>query len=388
MRNICDKNKCSGCGLCAAQCPKSAISLEIVGLHYFPKINRDKCVDCGLCKKCCPNNNVVKLNPVKSCFAAWSNDDYDHFECTSGGLATTISKKFIQNGGYVVGCAWDKNFRATSFVTNNIDDLEKFRKSKYVHNYFSKEVYHEILALLKSGKKVLFIGVSCQCEAVKRFAGKWIDNLFVISLLCRGGASPKLFNEHISGFRKKFKNIGDVTFRGGEYDCQFCLWDDHKNLIYKDGQFIDPYFYSFMRHTMYRKSCLSCAYAQDQRPGDLTLADFWGLDEMIVKKHNLHRGVNLVLLHTEKGGELLSLVKNDVTFIERPVQEAIAGNDTLKESTPKPFQYDLLNMMFPIFGLKASLYLFDFEFQRKKMRKIVRSLIPDFIVKFIKRIHS
>lgn len=385
MQNICDKDKCTGCGLCAAKCPKSAISIEIVGLHYFPVINQEKCVDCGLCQKQCPSNNPIELNSVQSCFAAWSNDEYDHFESASGGMATAISKRFIQNGGYVAGCSWDNDFRATSVVTNKIEDLEKFRKSKYVHNYFSKETYHEILSLLKFGERVLFIGVPCQCEAIKKFVGIHNVNLLTINLLCRGAASPKLFEDYIAKFKKKNKNIGDITFRGGEFDCKFCVWDNQKNLVYKCGQYEDPYFYSFMRHTMYRKSCLTCSYAQDKRPGDLTIADFWGLDNKIIEQHNLKQGVNLVLLHTDKGKELLFMVKDDVTLIERPVQEAIAGNDTLKEPTPKPFQYDLLNKMFPIFGLKTSLYLFDVEFQRKKIKRLVRSMVPDFIVKIVKR---
>lgn len=386
MKNICSEDKCTGCGLCAAKCPKSAISLELVGLHYRPVIDQKKCVDCNLCQRSCPVNAPLVLNSSEACFAAWSKDDYDHFESASGGIATTLAKTFIAHGGYVAGCAWDKDLRATTIVTNGVNELEKIRKSKYVHNYFAKDAYKAIFDLLKNDKKVLFIGVPCQCAAIKKFTENFTNNLFICDLLCHGAASPKLLQDHIASFHRKGLVFSDITFRGGDYDCNFCLWNDNKELVYKSGQYIDPYFFSFMRHTMYRASCLSCAYAKCERIGDLTLADFWGLDEKIVQKYDLHKkGVNLVLLHTEKGRELLSQIKEKIVIFERNVQEAVNGNDTLKESTHKPFQFDFLNLLFPLIGLKKSVQLFDLIYLKKEIRSIVRRMIPNIIVKQLKR---
>lgn len=384
MKNI--SSKCTGCGLCAAKCPKSAINIEIVGLHYYPVIDHDKCIDCGVCQKDCPVNMPEKLNPSEACFAAWSKDDFDHFESSSGGVATSLAKEFILQGGYVAGCAWNNDMQAATVVTNDADDLDKIRKSKYVHNYFSKESYQKILMLLKNGDKVLFIGVPCQCAAIKKYAGCHTDNLYICDLLCRGAASPKLFHDYIMDFSKKGVDFSDVTFRGGKNDCSFCLWNDQKKLVYREEQYEDPYFFSFMRHTMYRRSCFSCAYAKSERIGDLTLADFWGLDEKIVQKYDLHKkGVNLVLLHTEKGRELLSQIKEKIVIFERNVQEAVNGNDTLKEPTHKPFQFDFLNLLFPLIGLKKSVQLFDLIYLKKEIRSIVRRMIPNIIVKQLKR---
>lgn len=62
MKNICNIEQCTGCGLCAAVCPKGAIQINIQGIHYFPKIDKSKCIDCGLCHKQCIVNNPVSLN--------------------------------------------------------------------------------------------------------------------------------------------------------------------------------------------------------------------------------------------------------------------------------------------------------------------------------------
>jgi NADH-quinone oxidoreductase subunit F len=46
-----DSVKCNGCHLCAAVCPKMAISGKISETH---EINQGMCIKCGLCKKECP----------------------------------------------------------------------------------------------------------------------------------------------------------------------------------------------------------------------------------------------------------------------------------------------------------------------------------------------
>jgi hypothetical protein len=97
--------------------------------------------------------------------------------------------------------------------------------------------------------------------------------------------------------------------------------------------------------------------------------------------------VSLVLEHTEKGKNLLSLIKNDVVLLERPVEEAIKGNDTLRKPTPKPFQYDFLNMVFRCVGVKKGV-LFDLLYLRKSLipmlKSCIRSMLPEVIVKTIK----
>lgn len=388
MNKICDDDICTGCGLCVAKCPKSAISLDIVGLHYHPVINPKECVDCGACERICPNKSHIELKDNLACYASWSIDELDHFESASGGLATTLGKKFIQDGGFVAGCAWNKNFRATTIVTNDLTQLERFRKSKYVHNYFPKSSYQKILELLKNEEKVLFVGVPCQCEALKRYVGvERSKNLYLVDILCHGAASPKLFDDYIASIKKQNK-IYDITFRGGKYDCKLCIWKSDEDLLYMGEQFEDPYFWSFMRRTTYRKSCLCCSFATEKRVGDLTLADFWGLNKEIVDANDLlRRGVSLVLEHTEKGKNLLSLIKNDVVLLERPVEEAIKGNDTLRKPTPKPFQYDFLNMVFRCVGVKKGV-LFDLLYLRKSLipmlKSCIRSMLPEVIVKTIK----
>jgi Dissimilatory sulfite reductase (desulfoviridin), alpha and beta subunits len=52
------KERCKGCGICVAACPKKALSFseEINGKGYNFVVNdHDKCVLCGICYTVCPD---------------------------------------------------------------------------------------------------------------------------------------------------------------------------------------------------------------------------------------------------------------------------------------------------------------------------------------------
>jgi len=50
-----DQNKCTGCTVCAKQCPEGAISGQVNKPH---KIDQEKCVKCGICLEVCKFNAV------------------------------------------------------------------------------------------------------------------------------------------------------------------------------------------------------------------------------------------------------------------------------------------------------------------------------------------
>jgi ferredoxin len=46
---------CLHCGMCASECPNSAISLNDAGNY---EINQDSCIGCGTCAEICPTENI------------------------------------------------------------------------------------------------------------------------------------------------------------------------------------------------------------------------------------------------------------------------------------------------------------------------------------------
>lgn len=63
-----------------------------------------------------------------------------------------------------------------------------------------------------------------------------------------------------------------------------------------------------------------------------TLADFQGLNQEIFVKSE-GKGESLVLTHTEKGQKLFYEIKDRLVIFERPFEEAVKENTTLKEPT-------------------------------------------------------
>ena len=51
-----DEAKCTGCGVCARECPQEAISGEKKKLH---KIEQERCIRCGLCRDSCKFEAII-----------------------------------------------------------------------------------------------------------------------------------------------------------------------------------------------------------------------------------------------------------------------------------------------------------------------------------------
>lgn len=368
MIEICKKENCTGCGLCTIVCTKDAISMTKGKYgHLFPVIDKTLCIDCGLCKKKCPSNSTIKSIPPQKAYAAFSNDDKDYRSSTSGAAASVFSNYIIEQGGIVYGCAVcninDKTLDVKHIRVARKEDLPRLKGSKYVQSRIT-----EILPLLKkdvkAAKEVLFIGTPCQIAAVCNLFNKVPDNLYLIDIVCHGVPSLDMLQKHIT---KKIgeQDVDNIQFRvGAEYHM---LISYKENTLYENHLFNerykDEYFNSFFYGFICRDSCNNCKYAKDTRISDITIGDFWGLGKMgdtsNIKKHD--NGISVILSITSKGEELLNKVNSKFNIYERPVPEAINGNDQLhkpKSINNRTFIFRTLYRFFP-FSIAYKLSMLD-----------------------------
>jgi len=338
--SICEKEKCTGCGACAANCLKNAISMQEDEKGFSYPVISENCVECGLCKKTCPQiSNKIGVNDgIKSIYAAFTKDEHIRSQSSSGGLFTELASYIIGEKGIVFASRFECGTKRLVFDScENIEDLKKFRGSKYLQSSTGL-AYIDIKKELKTGRKVMFVGTACQVSGLKNFLGKDYANLFCVDIICHGVPSPKIWSEYVDMLERQYKsNAVSASFRYKRPSwTQFSLKVEFENKKeYIRSKFDDPYLISFLKEMSIRENCYSCPYTNTMRMGDITLADFWGYKSTSFKMRNNEKGISLVLINNEKGNMWFNAIKDRLMWTEKSLKEAISGNRSLKEPWKK-----------------------------------------------------
>lgn len=323
MFNVTNLKNCTGCLACLNICPNNAIDVDYDKMgKTIPKIN-DNCVNCGLCVSTCPENKIPELNSLNECYAARSKSS-DDLDCASGGAASVFSRYFLDKNGIVCGVAFDKEHIVAHKIIDKSEDLKALKGSKYVQS-FTGTTYKDVKKYLISGKMVLYTGTPCQIAGLKAYLKKDYENLLTIDLICHGTPPSVYLKDYINGLG--IENYDNISFRG-KYDFMLIVYK-LTNILYEKSNTKDYYFHSFFKGLTYRDNCYNCHYANSKRIADITVGDFWGLDEKVL--NNVFNGkASVILINTKKGERFFNMVKNDFILEKRNIKEAIKGNDQLR----------------------------------------------------------
>lgn len=361
MKKICSSKKCTGCGLCIANCPKKCISFEKGFLgHVYPVINQKLCIDCGICKSHCPMNSELSLSHATKCFATWAKDDKEYETSTSGGVASVLSRHILNRGGVVYGCAMMNGVNVKHIRIDKTEDLHILKGSKYVQSQIV-----DIIQLLRKdiidGKDVVFIGTPCQVAAVKSLFKKPMPNLYLVDLICHGVPSLDFLKKHVVHVAGSTENA-TVTFR--DKNGMYVVVVVDGKIVYKKSlwreRYHDLYYNTFIDGFTYRDSCNQCIFAQPNRVSDITIGDFWGLGKYIpdneIPPHP--KGISVVLPNTDKGFQLFHNIKAEMNVYERTVEEAVLGNDQLRNPKTLDWRIRGFRFLMKYFNFPQMYYLF------------------------------
>lgn len=340
---LCDINSCTQCHACESICPKKCIAFKMAkDGFYVPVIDREVCVECGSCTKVCHqlNQTKTKRTPLHT-YVAWSLDNDVRTSSSSGGVFSEIARYVFEKNGVVVGAVMNEHLKVFHTFASNMKELFAMRGSKYVQSDLTG-VYAKVKDYLKDGRFILFTGTPCQVGGLYSFLKTDYENLITCDLVCHGVPSQQSFDTYCEKAGLKNK-VAEVTFRytkgwglqmatrshlvspsqGGDYK-----W---KNISPKKSYFLR----AFTSGLMFNEACYSCHYATPQRVSDITLADYWGIGTVMPFNHSTRKGVSLLLANTEKG--LDAVKKSRSLFIEeRPLDEAVKGNDNLSHCSARP----------------------------------------------------
>lgn len=379
MKVICDYKDCTGCGLCAARCPKQCIEMKPGFLgHLYPEIDQEKCIDCKLCQKGCPSLQDIESSYPKKAFAAWSKDEEDYVTSTSGGAASVVSQYVISKGGVVYGCSVLPNIQIAHIRVDNLEALHLLKGSKYVQSQI-KGIIPQLRKDVKDGLTVLFIGTPCQVAAIKQLYKTIPDNLYLVDIICHGTPSNKFLKDYIQKDLKiDAARVTNVKFRLPDA-YSLCVFENDK-LLYKSNnlwthRYEDLYMDTFIDGCTSRYSCNTCHYAKPERISDITIGDFWGLgNEVSDKEIPEHKnGVSCVLPITEKGMQLVEAIRHSLNIYERPVTEAVNGNDQLRAPKAENNEIKRFRTLSHIFSIKRSYQITIWKILLKRtLKRILR----------------
>lgn len=328
-----NKSECSGCTACMNICPKNAIKMiyDEEGFKY-PIIDKEKCINCGRCYKICPNVKKDEKNSIIQAYGAKHKEKQQQFTSRSGGAFIAISDYILQQNGVVYGVELKEDFTVIHNRATNKEERDKFKGSKYIQSNM-KDIIKNIQQDLENNKKVLFSGTPCQVAGVNAYVkDKYKENLYTCDIVCHGVPSELIFKEFIKYIEQtNNKKTKKFIFRDKRFG-----WATHfETFIFSDDTEVSTSYFRnlFYGHHILRPSCYNCNYANIHRPADITIADFWGIDEVnpeFVDKN----GVSLVIINNKKGKELFENIKDDLKIIDCSVEDCIKHTYTLNQPTP------------------------------------------------------
>jgi len=353
---------------------------------FFYPVVGDVCINCGLCVQHCP-----ALSPTKNTepfsrisYVARLKDTNLLMRSTSGGVFAGIAEKVIDDGGCVVGAAYDKDLFVNQEVVSDKEGLEKLKGSKYVESC-TADSFLKVKKILDGQKTVLYSGTPCQIEGLKKFLGKEYPNLYTIDLICHGVPSQKLFHKYLEWLSLKLgEKIIAYNFRDKSCGGWLCGFGKTKTKT-KTKKIIggrDPYYASFLRCELYRESCYSCPFSSMDRPGDLTIGDFFEVIKFYPKVDR-KKGISLCVVNSEKGLRLFNVVKQQFELLPIKEEQYLPEKGNLHSPSPRPA---VRSRIYKEIDLSSKEYFSRFKETKLyfHLYRCVLDMIPVSLKKFIK----
>lgn len=358
MIDIKDKADCDGCGACSEKCPSHCICMTEDDKGFiYPKTDQKNCINCGLCNKVCPisSHKTSADNHIGKAYASYNKDGEKRKTASSGGIFQALAEYVIKRNGCVFGVKFDHEWNTCHECASNEEEIEPLKRSKYIQSR-TNGTFFKAKETLESGRIVLYTGTPCQIAGLKAYLGKEYDNLICMDFICHGVASPKIWQKYIEEKRYglarhyhikdkskivlKSVNFRDkrISWRMFNLTMTFCI--NGKDFVETTSPvWEDDYMQAFLKDYANRPSCFNCKFRSGRSGSDLTIGDFWGIEDIITDKDLTGEGgTSLIIPHNERTNNLIREL--DCALKEMSLEDSIKGNRAYIQDWSKPKTHD------------------------------------------------
>lgn len=410
MIKIQNKQDCCGCAACVQRCPKQCILMKEDNEGFlYPDVDENICIDCGLCEKVCPIINRPEKLSVKETLAVKNQNEAERMASSSGGVFIALAKKTIEKGGVVFGAVFDENWEVMHTYAETIDEVKPMMGSKYLQSRIGNS-FRDAERFIKEGREVLFTGTPCQVTALHNFLRKDYPNLLSVDFLCHGVPSPGVWRKYLdeefqisargtadgkntvlSSSLKSVPVITGIEFRdkklNGWKKYSFVVHGQSASKADKNSVLLscihceNPYMKGFLADVYLRPSCYQCKCKNGVSHSDLTIADYWGINQLMPDFDD-DKGVGLVLLTTEKGKAVFDTLNMEARASS--LEDAKRYNGGFKEEVKvHPKRSRFFNILVHNHNFVELIELIVkipvYKTWRKKVNKLLRKIIRIFL---------
>lgn len=267
---------------------------------------------------------------------------------SSGGAFKRICQEIAGNENQVIyyGVVWSDKDRVCHKRIDTFDNISSFSGSKYSRSKVF-ECYNDVKRDLVEGKKVVFSGVPCQIAALKLYLDNLSvarDKLTLIDIICHGTPKQIILDEWITWLERKYNGIVEqVSFRDKSIG-----WKGYPTrVVFHSGKSVlhnydtQLFIRLFLSQYVMADSCYKCPFSTLQRESDITMGDFWGIED-VYPDINPGKGISLILANSDIGVKLIEQIQSRATkseLIKEIDERFIKYQQNLISPTSKPSDY-------------------------------------------------
>lgn len=324
------EENCSGCGACKSVCAVGAITMKIDENGFcYPEIDNKLCVGCMKCREVCHfNHEELFQNTSEKVFAFQSSNDEILKTSQSGGAFAELALKMLGLGGRVYGAALNDEYSVRHIGIDSQGQLCRLQGSKYVQSS-TENIFDAVKTDLENNIKVLFSGTPCQVAALYSYLGEKPELLYTVDIVCHGVMPPAMWRDYTEYINKKYGEIKYAAFREKSFG-----WKVHDELFVAGGRRIRKNVYRkiFYNDIFLRPCCCrregnmlitACRYSGMSRVSDMTIGDFWGIEQAEKDFKRPDEGISLCIVNNSRGNRMWETIKPHNLWVKKKAAEAI-----------------------------------------------------------------